>query len=533
MFALIYFAILQSAAVLLYCASGCLAEVPALRPESSFAEAVMNSDPPPAAAVVREVPRKGQGAVQAYTVARAGAGSAEWAPIRIRAFYGDLKIPAKHCTAVGEKKPDFKGKLKDCTREHLLDTQKKNMIMKTIIPNAIKMHADRLLVQLVRGRLDLSMVRDKRSLCRHFAVPVPHLRKGAANADMVLYVAAGTDSSTWASPCDTWGDTRPTAGAMHIFLREVAWQTFNVRRAAHEIAHALGFVYGRMKRLGMLSTRQLPGTGGVTVISSSKTMETGRKHYGCDKFPGMVLEELSKGNVAAHFSFSFAKDELMGPWPSLTGGRYSALTLSVFEDMGYYRANWGKAEPMNWGNASTCAFLEQTCHSESNRSYPDMFCSTADTHIRCSSDRSSVGLCTRVPVDVAPTKSSTCSMIIPFYAYGGQQLYYSMCAIEAATFIPGSRTGPGSLCLDVETFQVPSIKYPGKMKPVSGVCAQVQCTDGKVQVRYQGNDDWHSCPEGQSIATDNASGPKYIRCPRYDEVCRTTAGKNTRGGVSN
>ncbi|RNE96947.1 surface protease GP63 [Trypanosoma conorhini] len=67
----------------------------------------------PAAAVVREVPRRGQGAAQAYTVAAAAAGggrsSEDWAPIRIEVSMEDLEHSIRmkgktqrYCEAAGE-----------------------------------------------------------------------------------------------------------------------------------------------------------------------------------------------------------------------------------------------------------------------------------------------------------------------------------------------------------------------------------------------------------------------------------------------
>ncbi|RNF12058.1 leishmanolysin, partial [Trypanosoma conorhini] len=80
-----------------HCAGRCLAAVPAQRHRCVSGEAALGVAP--ATAVVREVPRKGQGAMQAYTVAtQAADGSDGWAPIRIKVSARDLEDPLKHCS---------------------------------------------------------------------------------------------------------------------------------------------------------------------------------------------------------------------------------------------------------------------------------------------------------------------------------------------------------------------------------------------------------------------------------------------------
>ncbi|RNE94825.1 surface protease GP63, partial [Trypanosoma rangeli] len=73
--------------LLVCCAAGCLAVAPARKHRWGFGE--MMGRGPPATAVVRDVPRRGQGAMQAYTVAAQGVGS-EWAPIRIKVSAKDM-----------------------------------------------------------------------------------------------------------------------------------------------------------------------------------------------------------------------------------------------------------------------------------------------------------------------------------------------------------------------------------------------------------------------------------------------------------
>ncbi|RNE95553.1 surface protease GP63, partial [Trypanosoma rangeli] len=67
----------------MHCTGGCLAAAPALRHRCNFDEMMRKNGPP--TAMVRELPRKGQGTMQAYT-ATTKEDEGDWKPIRIRAF---------------------------------------------------------------------------------------------------------------------------------------------------------------------------------------------------------------------------------------------------------------------------------------------------------------------------------------------------------------------------------------------------------------------------------------------------------------
>ncbi|RNF17736.1 surface protease GP63 [Trypanosoma conorhini] len=102
----------------MHCAGGCLAAAPALNHRCNFDEAMRKSGPLPTA-VVREVPRRGEGAAQAYTAAAATAGGGKsnegWAPIRIVVSTEDLKNSSKYCTAVQSINPALWGKRGNAT----------------------------------------------------------------------------------------------------------------------------------------------------------------------------------------------------------------------------------------------------------------------------------------------------------------------------------------------------------------------------------------------------------------------------------
>ncbi|RNE95945.1 surface protease GP63, partial [Trypanosoma conorhini] len=347
-----------------------------------------------AAAVVREVPRRGQGAAQAYTVAAAvaagGKSNEGWAPIRIEVSTKDLEDPTKYCTKEGESKPNFKGGTEVCAEQYVLTEERRSTLMDAVVPVAVQLHAERLLVQRVEGPLVVPAFTGTQGRCQHFTVPAEHRTTGVANADMVLYVAAGASYETWAVPCAFESNGRPVAGALHVSPFQQLSVMHSARAAAQAIAHALGFGVQQMRARGMLE--DVPNVRGnrnpVTVVKSPATLEKTRAHYGCPDLNGMELLRINGGAVQPYWSPRNAKDELMSLLGGLTAGYYTALTMAAFEDLGYYKAVWGMAEPMAWGNNSGCDLLKSPCSEKSPTKYPRMFCDKkTDKTIRCTSNR--------------------------------------------------------------------------------------------------------------------------------------------------
>ncbi|RNF01119.1 surface protease GP63, partial [Trypanosoma conorhini] len=137
------------------CVGGCLAAAH----RRALDEAAMRSGPLPTA-MVREVPRKGEGATQAYTVAAAGEGK-EWEPIRIVASMEDLSDASKYCSKAGEKKPDFMGKEPECRKDEVLTADWNKTLVNEVIPVAVKLHAERLLVGRLKTPLKVPKFTEK------------------------------------------------------------------------------------------------------------------------------------------------------------------------------------------------------------------------------------------------------------------------------------------------------------------------------------------------------------------------------------
>ncbi|RNE99178.1 surface protease GP63 [Trypanosoma conorhini] len=500
----------------------------------AFDEATRRSDLS-AAAVVREVPRRGQGAAQAYTVAAAaaaggGRSSEGWAPIRIVVSMENLNDETKYCTAQeDESKPDFEGRTVACESYYILDAGRNKTLVNEVIPVAVQLHAERLLVQRVEGFLKVPAFTAGQGRCQHFKVPDEHKTTGVENADMLLYVAAGASSKTWAVPCAFGTDGRPLAGALHVSPFQRLSVMHSARAAAHAIAHALGFSVEQMTARGMLEdvTNLRGNPNPVTVVKSPATLKNAKAHYGCPDIQGMELLKMNGDAERAYWSPRNAKDELMSLFGGLTAGYYTALTMAMFEDLGYYKAVWGMEEPMAWGRGAGCDFLEKPCSDKSPTEHPGMFCNkkTNDKTLRCTSNRQAIGLCNTNIAEFGGARNEKCSVFWPDWV--PSELF---CTLKGANNPPppGSLHGSGSWCLDAEELK---LKSPGENAQwrnykLHAVCAEVQCgEDGAVKVKYLGNEAWHTCNEDSVIEVkpnEHLLGGK-IKCPKYEEVCTIAA----------
>ncbi|EKF30339.1 surface protease GP63, putative, partial [Trypanosoma cruzi marinkellei] len=163
--------------LLMYCASGCIAADPALAHRRGF-DAMMGRSGPLPTAVVREVPRKGQGAMQAYTVASQDDDDSAWRPIRIEVSTEELEKKIrkkKYCEKKGETCVNVLGHEVTCEEGHVFSDEKKELYTKKILPGAVKLHSERLLVKPTGTNIEVP--RNMDSPCEHFTIPTDLLKK--------------------------------------------------------------------------------------------------------------------------------------------------------------------------------------------------------------------------------------------------------------------------------------------------------------------------------------------------------------------
>ncbi|EKG02251.1 surface protease GP63, putative [Trypanosoma cruzi] len=469
--------------------------------------------------------------MQAYTVATQDDNSG-WEPIRIKVFTDGLKSTRgkeTYCQRAGDECDNLLGERITCKEEHVLSEAKKKLYTENILPGAVKLHAERILVKPTGE--NITVPRNLNEACNNFKAPTEHMRYGVA-ADFVIYAFAGpsgTDSrAVWAATCNTWGDFRPSIGAMNFdpkYMTDTAW---SVRVAAHEIAHALGFSEKSMDEKSILKNSAKIMRGNFRrMVTGDHVQAKAQAHFGCDSLEGMELEDEggTREKAIPHWKGRHARDELMAP--TVGAGYYTALTMAVFADMEYYSVNWSMAEPMSWGNSTGCDFLEKKCKATENLAgkYPHMFCNDSDKEtLRCTSDRRHVGTCTAniVENDGYVAEKDFCPVVSSYFHEKSSGIKYNTCSDKNVNYLPGSLTGGDSWCLDAELLET---KDGTGHKNVKGVCAQVSCAEGAVKVKYLGSSDFQPCPEGTEISVTLKDFEKdgKIKCPKYVEVCTIAA----------
>ncbi|ORC92825.1 surface protease GP63, partial [Trypanosoma theileri] len=232
----------------------------------------------------------------------------------------------------------------------------------------------------------------------------------------------------------------------------------------------------------------------------------------------------------SHWERRDAKDELMSVFiGDVSGMFYTTLTLSIFEDMKFYKANLSMAEPMSWGKNAGCSFLTDKCVKKGVTEYPNMFCTESKTALQCTSDRFALGKCTvrtfdqRLPERYRffeKPKVGAPSSELMNHCPAIKPLASTSCEDGDSTQMPGSLLGPRSRCLKGESLE---LKEPSaENKPMGDICANVRCGENNtVMVQYKGDDNWYECPDGENIKPSEKSvfSKGMIVCPKYHEVC--------------
>ncbi|RNF04733.1 surface protease GP63, partial [Trypanosoma conorhini] len=125
-----------------------------------------------AAVVVKPVPAPGDAQSGEYVVVTEG-----WAPIRIAVSTEDLKDNRKYCSFSSLRKWNLLGDTHaDCTAD-VLSSQQKDALVGGVVPAAVKLHAERLLVRPLKGPLKVPEFAAD-SVCGQFTVPAAHRSPG-------------------------------------------------------------------------------------------------------------------------------------------------------------------------------------------------------------------------------------------------------------------------------------------------------------------------------------------------------------------
>ncbi|ORC81073.1 surface protease GP63 [Trypanosoma theileri] len=534
--------LLWTALFLLYCSCGCLA------------------------AVVQQLPQKGESALQAYTVsdtppAADDKNGEKWEPIRFAVYTKYVEDVMNYCNTkkmppeyneVEAMKKELESQFKQlCEGENKMTTKRMHTLFKDLLPQAIKLHRDRLKVQPVQGKLKLwkedyyNTENIFAKFCNQFFVPEEHLKDGVSDADFLLYVRLSPYGQDYhICTYDEKKPNRPRSARISFVPKEINATRHFIRLAARFIAFGLGF--GEFVDTSLSGTLPIDVNGesrSTKVVLSTNVKKKMVEYYKCPGYAGMILR-YNGSTSHPEWERRIAKDELMSQnTGEPTGMFYTALTLAVFDAMDFYQADFDMAEPMSWGKGFGCELFTSTCKDIIKKDlgkFPNILCeeSKGESTLQCTSDRFGLGVCSKddnthgMPdgykffeaVGEQSEMMKECPIIKPF-----QQ---TMCETGDETLMPGSIVSNMSRCLDV-TEPVEIDGNNGTGLKVQGICAKVECDKDKqtVSVQLKGYDEnkWHKCSDDE-VTIDDVEGSVFksgtiIRCPKYEEVC--TKERNT------
>lgn len=463
--------------------------------------------------------------------------SDDYHPLRVGIFVNDLVDKERYCTHVGQIVPDFLGGTIMCTEDSILTEKRKGILISELLPAAISLHEERLLLN--EPKIDIIVPEfnpfDPESPCGLYSIPSSHHTEGVTGYDFILYVSSVPSGIpevvAWATPCAVLVNGRPVVGIANI-VPEYIGETNNITRVvAHEIAHALGFGFVQFLMADMVSNvSDVRGKPWALELTSPKVISAGAAHFGYPEISGVELEdEGGAGTAYSHWKRRNLKNELMAGVVSNTA-YYTALTLAVFEDLGFYKANYSKAEVMPWGYNSGSKLLNEKCASMGKSAYPDMFCTSLDGGYSCTNDRLGMGPCS-VTHFIMPNGLPSYFRYFTDPRLGGASPLMDYCPIiypipkgscitGNTVVLKGSLISENSRCLTAVDLQLSDKQSP----PV--VCASVKCngtpSEGTYKVQFLGASEFVDCPEGSEIEphlySSSFSSGKVV-CPSYLSVC--------------
>jgi leishmanolysin-like peptidase len=286
-------------------------------------------------------------------------------------------------------------------------------------------------------------------------------------------------------------------------------------------------------------------------------LEHARKHFDCPTLNGVELENQgSEGSALSHTEARIFLGDIMNPElnPGATG-KYSEISLAIFEDSGWYKVNYSHSTPIAWGKNKGCAFATQKCLKDQKPKpvsvAPDHFC-TKQYERKCMVGHESKGVCvltnshtehTPIPepfryfnksmggtseskyVGGWVTSADFCPVYMQDYTTDFKQAQdCRFTNTHVDTTYTGELYGTGSMCVESDVIHVS--KYANKKaQPLSKTrCFKTECQvdqRGKMSLTVHVGDKSVSCGAsgGQDITFDDDVFYGKLTCPLVSEVC--------------
>eukprot|EP01137_Pigoraptor_chileana_P025367 Opistho-2@94764 len=266
--------------------------------------------------------------------------------------------------------------LVQCAKEDVLTSAGISYIINKLLKPAITILEDRLNILRPAGGVTL-----KSATCGSFGgVSVTNNYKTPKSAnmvgnwdvyDLVIFVTGRPvfgNTIAWALSCEYDASSgRPIGGHINIGMRNIKvdnslLDNYNIRVVVHELSHVLGFSGGVPAYNNIIKQLSDPGKGTtVPFITSPKVLAQVRAQYNCPTMQGAPIEDFGgSGTAGSHWEKRIFRNEYM-TGSAEQNSVISAVSLALFEDLGYYKPDYTKAETLAFGNGAGCTVATQLC----------------------------------------------------------------------------------------------------------------------------------------------------------------------------
>lgn len=487
------------------------------------------------------------------------ASSSSFQPIRVAFEISKLTSdPGRMCTKEGEIVTVDGGDY-TCRDSDVLTKDKAEFLVSVLLKAVEEYFESVLSVQRVVGNLIVSglrcSMRDQWACCAN-TIPPSYKTDGVPDADYVLHVTARpTTGATiaWALPCNIDQFGRPISGHANFGPGRIdpvtpAARTEQIGTAIHEMTHAMVFSQSRFgdfrqplngDKWGYANVvSQTKTSGGIWVskVVTPSVAREAKRHFNCFDWmdAGVELENGDAGS--ASFSSHWEKRMLMNEFMTATSSHdpvYSAMTLALFEDSGWYQVSYKNAQLLPWGYMEGCGFVQSKC-STWNSQY---ICSQA-SQTGCTADFASKGYC-----NVATYSSSIPAGFQYFQdpRFGGRDTYADYCPLIRGYSNGDCRNigrvqtlantnnfmeivGPSSKC-----FQSSLSKTSSDTAALRSTCYKVMgCTSDYLRLSIDSKE--VRCPmAGGELRVSGYRGK--IMCPVANKLCQMIQDKCSGNGV--
>eukprot|EP00164_Ancoracysta_twista_P000234 GFYU01000335.1.p1 GENE.GFYU01000335.1~~GFYU01000335.1.p1 ORF type:complete len:641 (+),score=64.42 GFYU01000335.1:212-2134(+) len=402
--------------------------------------------------------------------------------------------------------------------------------------------------------------------CHDLPIPQIYTAK-AVDADMVIFVTSrpAIDTLAWATYCQENKYGQPVAGILNVRPYELAQgselQHHLIGEIRHQISHILGFSKHKFRdfrtasnpdvRLGEQAIFAISEYNGhpVRTMTTPRVREFVRQHFGCEDLVGAELEDVLGGGLSSHWEARLFIDEFMTTFNTevLFRPRYSALTLSLLEDSGWYTVSSSfhndLIDDLQWGSKQGCSFAYGDCR---HWKQPGTFCAK-ESEESCSYDRRAKATCN---LGEWPEIPAWAQYFVGYPHMGGLHKNADFCPYyyaRAKDYCDSEENGETEAKIFGEEYGTTSKCFMSSLLDISiggesfpqhrPRCHKTRCASGsthtsfnhKLEVRI--GDKWHECPqEGGRLTFDDIEGynwtgeitGKYVGdfiCPPVDEVC--------------